>query len=458
MKASDLKYSVLSVLTMIIIVVISLMPFHAFLTVWGNSLVGHYTLLRLWKEFLLLISIVGVIYLLLTDSKIRIMTLSRRLVQLIIVYLIIDFLLGLVALKFHQVNTFSLGYGWIVDTRFLLFFLVVWSIALRTNKLQTKWLKLILWPATIVVGFGLLEVFVLPKNFLSFFGYGPHTIMPYETINNNQKYIRILSTLRGANPLGAYLLIPLSALAVLIIRGKRNWFIYLYFIATCVVLFFSFSRSAWVGAVLSLLTIIIASFPVAKIKKLLIYIGLGTILLISITTLLLNNNKYFQNLTYHSQVHSKAPISSDQAHFQALKNGLKSLASDPFGKGPGSAGPASVYNNHPARIAENFYIQIGQEIGWLGLGLFLLINIGVGYILWLGRQNPLALILFASFVGLSFVNMLSHAWADDTLAYVWWGLAGIAISTLSKSPLDTSNPSVSSVLKKLKKPLKNKPA
>jgi hypothetical protein len=26
--------------------------------------------------------------------------------------------------------------------------------------------------------------------------------------------------------------------------------------------------------------------------------------------------------------------------------------------------------------------------------------------------------------------MLSHAWADDTLAYVWWGLAGIAMVTV----------------------------
>ena len=28
--------------------------------------------------------------------------------------------------------------------------------------------------------------------------------------------------------------------------------------------------------------------------------------------------------------------------------------------------------------------------------------------------------------------MLSHAWTDDTLAYVWWGLAGIAMAPLTK--------------------------
>jgi hypothetical protein len=40
----------------------------------------------------------------------------------------------------------------------------------------------------------------------------------------------------------------------------------------------------------------------------------------------------------------------------------------------------------------------------------------------------LALVLFASFIGISFVNLLSHAWTDDTIAYIWWGLAGAAMA------------------------------
>ena len=49
------------------------------------------------------------------------------------------------------------------------------------------------------------------------------TIPVFETINNNPEYVRIASTLRGANPLGAYLLIPISLLTVLLIRNGRNW-------------------------------------------------------------------------------------------------------------------------------------------------------------------------------------------------------------------------------------------
>ena len=83
MRAAALKYRILSLVTSLVMVIILLMPFHAFLTVWGASLLGHYTALRLWKEVLLLVCIVGTLYLVATDRKIRSHTLTRRLVWLI---------------------------------------------------------------------------------------------------------------------------------------------------------------------------------------------------------------------------------------------------------------------------------------------------------------------------------------------------------------------------------------
>jgi hypothetical protein len=35
--------------------------------------------------------------------------------------------------------------------------------------------------------------------------------------------------------------------------------------------------------------------------------------------------------------------------------------------------------------------------------------------------------LFASLIGITLVNLLLYAWSDDTLSYIWWGLAGIAM-------------------------------
>jgi O-antigen ligase len=430
MRTSALKYKILSWVSLMTMVIFFFIPFHAFLTVWGASLFGHYTALRLWKEGLLSLCMVGVIYLFLFDNKIRSHTLSRRLIQIIIAYMALNVAWGLLALH-DDVTAKALGYGLISDLRFLAFFLVTWSVALRMARLRLRWQRLVIWPAIIVVAFGLLQVFVLPHNFLSHFGYGPSTIPAYETINSNQHYIRIASTLRGANPLGAYLVVPISLLSVLLIRNGRNWRQGLLLAASLVVLFFSYSRSAWVGAALSIVVVLFLSRLSKKTQRVALGITTGLLVLAAILAVVLRNDISFQNFVLHTQKHSSVASTSDQGHLQALRAGLKDVSHHPLGFGPGTAGPASYYNTgHPARIAENYYVQVGQETGWLGLILFILINVGVGALLYVRRADPLALSLFASLIGLTLINMFSHAWADDTLAYVWWGLAGVALAPL----------------------------
>ena len=409
-------------------VIFALVPFHALLTVWLGSVFGHYTAFRLWKEVLLLLSVTGVLYLLITDNKIRVQTLSRRLVWLILAYIGLTFLWGLFAYVQHDIAPKAIGYAFIINTRFLVFFLVVWAVAIRLSRLRSHWQKLLLWPAVGVVAFGLLQIFVLPTDFMRHLGYGPSTIPIIETINSNATYVRIASTLRGANPLGAYLIIPISLLSVLIIRNGRNWKQGIFLVASLVVLFFSFSRSAWIGVALSILVLLAMSHLAAKTVKI-VTLGLAMLIAIAgITAYLLRDNVHFENLVFHTQDNSQIKVSSNNARANAIKYGLKDMRDDPLGGGPGYAGPASYYNNQKTNIAENYFIQIGQEVGWLGLAMFLLINVGVGYLLWLRRDDPLALSLFASLIGITFINLLSHAWADDTLAYVWWGMAGLAMA------------------------------
>lgn len=432
MRASALKYAILLTMANLAIVILLLMPLHAFLTVWGSSLIGHYTALRLWKEALLVLIFFGLVYLVIADRTIRGNTLSRLLVWLILLYGLINIIWGFVAYRHQAVSLKALGYGLIVDLRFPAFFLVTWSIALRTNRLRAVWQRLILWPALVVVVFGLLQALVLPYNFLSHFGYSADKIPPYETINSNIHYIRIASTLRGANPLGAYLLVPLSTLAVLVVRGRRSWSYIVFTLGSLGVLYFSFSRSAWVGAALSVAVIALLQLR-SRRAKLWLLATAGAVTIIGAGLYGgLRNNTGFENLVFHTQTHSSIKTTSDQNHATALKSGLHDMLHNPFGSGPGTAGPASIYNNHPPRIAENYYIQIGQETGLLGLLVFLLINAGVAYLLWLRRSDPLALSLFASLIGISFIGLLSHVWADDTLAYVWWGLAGIAMAPIAK--------------------------
>ncbi|HET7060309.1 MAG TPA: O-antigen ligase family protein [Candidatus Saccharimonadales bacterium] len=428
MRASAFKYRILSLVTTLAMLMILLLPFHAFLTVWGASMISHYTALRLWKEVLLLVCIAGVLYLAVTDGKIRAHTLTRRLVWLIMLYVAVNVGWGLVAFHQHTLTAKALGYGLIVNLRFLVFFLVTWSLALRTSRLRKSWQWLVLAPVAVVVVFGLLQALVLPHDFLTHFGYGPNTIEPVETINHNAQYLRIASTLRGANPLGAYLLIPISLLAGLLITGRRTWPYISLFVGSLLTLFFSFSRSAWIGAALALIVIGIHYLDRKYLKQALAAIVCVLVLAVAVFTAFeWHHNTRFQNIFLHTQTHSAVKATSDQGHIAGLRAGLHDLVHQPFGRGPGSAGPASVYNTGAPRIAENYFLQIGQETGWIGLILFILINIGVGYILWLKREDPLALTLFASLIGLTFINLFSHGWTDDTTAYIWWGLAGIAM-------------------------------
>jgi hypothetical protein len=187
-----------------------------------------------------------------------------------------------------------------------------------------------------------------------------------------------------------------------------------------------------VGTALSV-GIILALSHLARWTRQLALAGTGAlIVVVALLGISLRHNTRFENFILHTQTHSSVPTTSDQGHLSALRAGLHDLSHHAMGDGPGTAGPASIYNNHPARISENYFIQIGQEVGWLGLLMFLLINAGVGYLLFVHRHDPLALSLFASLIGLTFINLLSHAWTDDTLAYVWWGLAGIAMVALPR--------------------------
>ena len=432
MRATALKYPVLTWSSIISIILIVAVPFQGFLTVFGAHLLGHYTALRLWDEALLILIIIGSVYLILTDHKIRFNTLYRRLVWLILGYIGLNILLGLIAYHDNKVTLKALGYGLAINLRYLSFFLVTWALSLRLSKLRNSWQKIVVWPAIFVILFGLLQIFILPHNFLTHFGYSLKTIPAMETINHNSNYIRIASTLRGANPLGAYMILPLTLVFMFLLRSKKpSWKHGLFLLGALIVLFFSFSRSAWLGAFLSLIFILLASDIVLKYKKQFMAAGIGIVVVLVGLFIGLHNNKTFENYVYHTQTNSAVKTTSDQQHSSALTTGLHDVIHAPLGKGPGTSGPASYYN-HTERNPENYYLQIGEEDGWLGLILFVLINLGVGYILWLKREDPLATFLLASLIGICVVNFLAYAWDDDTLSYIWWGLAGIAMTAYKK--------------------------
>lgn len=427
MKASTLKYNIITIASIAVLVVMAVIPFHAFITVWAASNVGHYTALRLWKEVILLVCSLAALYLVLFDVKIRTKTFTRRLLRILLAYVVVTIVWAVLAYARDMVSLKAAAYGCLLNLRFLLFFVICWALAVRTTRLHRSWMKVVMIPAAVVVGFGLLQILVLPHDFLRHFGYSDSTIPAFETINHNANYIRIQSFLRGANPLGTYLIIPLSIVVYWLLRKPKDWRLWAGLTAGVIVLLYSFSRGAWIGFLLSVLVLVILRFG-SKISRAWWAASIvAAIGLVGAGAVVVQQNARLQNIFLHTQENSSIKVSSNDGHLDALRQGVVDVVHEPLGRGPGSAGPASVYNNHPARISENYFLQIGQEVGWIGLGLFIALQVGIGYILWLRRGDPLAQCLLAALIGITFVNLLSHAWTDDTVAYLWWGLAGIAL-------------------------------
>ncbi len=412
--------------------VLVLMPFHAFLTVWGSTLVGHYTLLRLWDDIAVAILLGLAAWWLIGDAALRRWLSGSLLMRLIVAYGGLTLLLGGISWLKGDVTTKALGYGLLVNLRFLVWFSAVLLAAQRSAFLRRHWLVLLLCPAAIVAFFATLQYTVLPHNFLAHFGYNVHTtITPIETINHDPHYIRVQSTLRGANPLGAYLVLVVTALAVLFVRGRRKVVWATFGAVVLGALYASGSRSAWIGSLLSLGVVV---WLALKTRRARLITGAASLLVLAAaasTAVVFRGNVGLQNELLHTQQHSAVHATSNAAHASALRTGLSDVLHQPFGDGPGSAGPASQYNaaHGGPRIAENYYVQIAQETGWLGLALFVSIVVLVAVELYKQIDDSrLALTLLAALIGISFVNFLSHAWTDDTLAFVWWGLAGVALA------------------------------
>ncbi len=421
-------------IVVVVVAIFVLLPFTTPITVFLGSKLNHLSLFKVWKEIAMVL--VGMLVLfsgLLGRLRGIRDNLFRILLWLMAAYGAWTVALGLLdLLVWHNINWEAFIYALIVNLRFLFFFLLCWLVTQDSRFLATNWKKLLLWPAMAVVAFGLLQHYVLPNDVLKHIGYGPDTITAYQTVDQKPDYVRLQSTLRGPNPLGAYLVVIVAAL--LVGFRKRRWQQAVALAATLVVMFYSYSRSAWAGLAVAVVALAYISITAPVVRRRIAIAGAAVVLLFGAGIYLGRHNSVVENTVFHTDSTSRSPESSNAGRARALQVGLHDVTHEPFGRGPGSAGPASLRNDRPERIAENYYLQIGQEVGWLGLGLFAAINVVVALLLWERRQNPLARVLLASFVGLFVVNLVSHGWTDDTLSLLWWGMAGLALAITLPKP------------------------
>lgn len=423
------KHKTTTVLLIIFLGIVSYLPIHALLSTWAISNFGNELLFKAWKEALLFfVAVPLAFWLIYTNKNIKQIVNSDPINGLIAAFAG----LGIAMVFFRDIPAKVEIAGLVFDLRFFAMFTVGQVLALKIAKkdFNVLVLRFVFWGGVAVVAFGALQVLLLPNDFLRHFGYQNSIIPPYFTVDNNQNIVRILSTLRGPNALGAYLVFWLPILALVTKRMwpvavKYRYWAALLWLASLITLFGSRSRSGWLGAVLAVGVFIILSVNNIWRKRLLL-LGFAGAAVLGVLLAANWNSELVQTSLKHRDPNENSSVNSDDQRANSLASSVKTILANPSGSGPGTVNLASTYGDKPI-IVENYYLQIAQQYGILGFIFFMAILVLVAIKLWRLRHNDIAAALLASFFGLALVNMLLPGWSDETVSMLWWGLAGATI-------------------------------
>lgn len=437
---------------------IALLPFHALMVTVGTFWIlgraaGPLATLAVWKElFLAVLCVLALLEILSRPTKNKWKTvLSVDLLDLLILGLII---LGIVIGGF-QGNLGSSGfiYGFRYDFVPLIAFLILRRVEWSSGFFADAKALLVL-VGGIVAGYGIISFF-LPQSFFSQLGYSDlHSLyLPDQPIAAFQKIggtelRRIQSTMSGPNQLGLWLLIPWS----IMLASKRDAqparlrrLFFLALIAGAMAL--TFSRAAWIATAVVLVMWMWRSLPRSLFKKKALQLGIAfaaflLLLVITKPELLLR-------------------AASSRDHILRPLQAIQRIAEAPFGSGLGSAGPASnrvsdacVHLELGADaswaadrrdlcvfvgdaqvqpldrecscpfLPENWYLQIGVELGLLGFVFFVLLMLFLIEKLSVLKKSEW---VFLSFVGVSIAAVFLHAWEDAAVAYTLWLMCATVI-------------------------------
>lgn len=394
-------------------------PFSVFVsTIWPDSSL----LVKSWKEIGILIVAVLLAIAVTRRQQWR-QVLRDKLLWVMTAYMAIH----LALLAYQPQGVFAAVAGLMIDLRFVAMFVVMYVAAMIYPSFRRYAIKAGAIGAIVVVGWALLQVTVLPHDVLKYIGYGSDTIAPFLTVDNNLDYIRINSTLRGPNPLGAYVVIVLATLLAYMaqMRSRRFWVVLVVCVASFVTLWFSYSRSALLAAAVAIAIVVVVRYGRRLSRGVWIAV-FGAIATGVLVLALMWNTSFVQQVVLHEDPNEGNSINSNDGHLESLGDGLRRLSEQPLGAGVGSTGSASLLGDDPV-IIENHYLFVAHEVGWVGLAVFIVMQFMVLLRLWRQRNDPLALGVFASGIGMIVIGLLLPVWVDDTVSIIWWGFAGLVI-------------------------------
>lgn len=311
-------------------------------------------------------------------------------------------------------SALALMQGFLTASRFGLVYFAFKIDLLKNLSLKTS-KKMLALSLGLIILVSLAQVF--KPDVLNYLGYQSSPVKGISTVDGTG-LVRAQSLLRGPNPLGAFLLIPLS-LAIFSYKSLiKNKKLLILAIGCLVCLVLTWSRSAWLGFGLIL---IIKALSVIKFNKKVLISGSAALIGLALGFSVYAKTDSFKTVFLHDKPGVGGASTSDDNRLRSYKNALNLIAHKPLGLGIADAGPASVRSNSGVNIVENYYLQIFLQMGWLGGMLFLgIILVVVVSLLKNRKQQSLALV--ASFLALSLVGIMQPVWADISASVWWWGM------------------------------------
>jgi O-antigen ligase len=405
------------------------MPFHIFLSQWLSTYTGGLDEWKLGKD------VVTAVLVLTAVCSVWAFRRGTRLFNRLVIFAAVYGALHLLLWAVHpDLYKQSALLGIIYNNRVVWYLLIGYGARLLYPEgfVWRRIVTIVLIISTVVAALGVLQYF-LPKDILTHFGYSTaRGVKPNFFIDDNPEFPRIMSTIRDPNTLAAYLMVP-TALLVHIVLRLRDWRKKITATALLALhvaaLYLTFSRSAWAAAAVMIILVVwwayrSALWAIVRRYRLMLA---ALVLIIGVVAFTQRHNANINGVLTHATTAQVGQYDSNQYHLHYVAKGLEGIVHQPLGHGPGTAGLASIQNPHGGLLTENYYIQIGYEVGVAGLALFVAMNVGVYVYLWRskGVWHP---VLLASFWAYVIMNMLLQIWSNEAVALQWWLLAGVALA------------------------------
>ncbi len=435
------------------LLLLALLPFHAFLvTVLTQAIAGPshapVAVLAIWKEAVLVV-ILAIAFAELTKK--RTMPVADTFDCIILGLVFVALALRITNDQSLTMFAFGFKYDLFPLVAFLLLRRVDWS-----DWCKTLLPKMMIAVGCIVAAYGIIAEF-LPLRFFVWLGYsdlhslyvanGP--LAAFQELEGGMLR-RAQSFMSGPNQLGLWLLIPLGLLLDQY-NSKKMFTGKLVAIGTLllVALVLSFSRAAWIAAAVMMIVPFVRSTNVLHRKKLYIAI-LGFLACFGIAVALMFPSVFLR-------------FQSSSDHIRKPVEAIRLMMDHPLGLGLGTAGPVSNRFSDTCvklpkeadwswakdrqdlcvfvdgtqvqpqsrtcacpLLTENWYLQIGVELGVIGFVLYLTLTLLILKRLWKSKDSSVLL----SFLGLSIAALFLHAFEDSAVSYTLWVMLASAFATL----------------------------